>query len=105
MRKKTILLLAALAVSVASSPALAQGAPKSNQFWWPEQLDLSPLRQQGTESDPMGEGFNYAEAFKALDIDAVKTDIEALMTSSQDWWPRAVLHSYGLAQCGHLPRG
>ena len=73
MLKQTIPLLAAIAVVtsllVPSSPALAQGEPKSNQFWWPEQLDLSPLRQHAAESNPMGEDFNYAEAFKSLDLD------------------------------------
>ena len=76
MRKQTIILLAALAVMASllliSSPAIAQGEPKSNQFWWPENLNLGPLRDNGAESDPMGEDFNYAEEFKRLDIDAVK---------------------------------
>jgi len=69
------------------SSAIAQGQPKSNQFWWPEQLDLSPLRQHAAESDPMGEDFNYAEAFKSLDLDSLKKDIEVLLTTPQDWWP------------------
>ena len=98
MPKKTTLFLAALAavmtLSVPFSPAFAQGEPKSNQFWWPEQLDLSPLRQHGAESNPMGDDFNYAEAFKSLDLDAVKKDIEALMKTSQDWWPADYGH-YG----------
>jgi len=91
MFKQTIPLLAALAVVMSpllpSSAAFAQGEPKSNQFWWPEQLDLTPLRQHDAASNPLGEDFNYAEAFKTLDLDAVKKDIETLMTSSQDWWP------------------
>ena len=91
MRKQTILLLAALAVSmsllVPSSPAFAQGELKTNQFWWPESLNLAPLRQQGDASNPMGEDFNYAAAFEALDLDAVKKDIAAVLTTSQDWWP------------------
>ncbi len=91
MRKQTIPLLAALAVSMAlvlpASPAFAQGELKTNQFWWPESLNLAPLRQQGVASDPMGEDFNYAEAFEALDLDAVKKDIAAVLTTSQDWWP------------------
>ncbi|MBT8101929.1 MAG: catalase/peroxidase HPI [Gammaproteobacteria bacterium] len=98
MIKQTIPLLAVLAVAmspmVPSSPAFAQGEPKSNQFWWPEQLDLSPLRQHGAESSPMGDDFNYAKAFKSLDLDAVKKDIEALMKTSQDWWPADYGH-YG----------
>jgi catalase-peroxidase len=74
--------------------AFAQGEPKSNQFWWPEMLNLSPLRQHADESNPMGEDFDYAEAFKSVDLVAVKKDIEALMTSSQDWWPADYGH-YG----------
>ena len=59
----------------------------SNQFWWPERLDLSPLRQRASESDPMGKDFQYAKEFKKLDLNAVKKDIAAVLTSSQDWWP------------------
>jgi len=79
----------AIAVSqlVLSTPAVAQDQPKSNQFWWPELLDLSPLRQNGVESNPMGENFNYAEAFASVDLNALKKDIETLMKTSQDWWP------------------
>ena len=98
MRKQTITLLAALAVTaslvVISSPSFAQGEPKQNQFWWPEILNLSPLRDNGAESDPMGEDFNYAEEFKRLDIDAVKKDIDVLLKTSQDWWPADYGH-YG----------
>jgi catalase-peroxidase len=98
MLKQTIPLLSALAVAmslvVPLSPAIAQGEPKSNQFWWPEKLNLKPLRQQAAESDPMGEEFNYAEEFKSLDLNALKKDIETLMTTSQDWWPADYGH-YG----------
>jgi catalase-peroxidase len=91
MLKQTIPLVSALLLAmlpvVSSSPAFAQGEPKSNQFWWPEQLDLSPLRQHAAESDPMGGDFNYAEEFEGLDLDALKKDIATLMTTSQDWWP------------------
>jgi catalase-peroxidase len=83
-----------MTLSVPFNPAFAEGTPKSNQFWWPEQLDLSPLRQHGAESNPMGDDFNYAEAFKSLDLAAVKKDIAALMTTSQDWWPADYGH-YG----------
>jgi catalase-peroxidase len=83
--------IAAFAVAVSpfalSSTAVAQGEPRSNQFWWPETLDLSPLRQHAAESDPMGETFDYAEAFASVDLDALKRDIETLMKTSQDWWP------------------
>jgi catalase-peroxidase len=91
MSNRSIRFLVTLAVAAATlaaaGPTLAMGEPKSNQFWWPEQLDLSPLRQHGVESNPFGEDFNYAEAFAALDLDAVKKDIEAVLTTSQDWWP------------------
>ena len=65
---------------------VAVGQPQSNQFWWPGQLDLSPLRNHDPRSNPLGEDFNYAEAFKKLDLQAVKKDIDALLTTSQDWW-------------------
>jgi catalase-peroxidase len=67
---------------------------KSNQLWWPNRLDLSILHQNSPVADPMGQGFNYAEAFKGLDLKAVKADIFALMTRSQDWWPADYGH-YG----------
>ncbi|MCJ7814757.1 MAG: catalase/peroxidase HPI [Xanthomonadales bacterium] len=76
-----------MALVLPASPAFAQGELKTNQFWWPESLNLAPLRQQGVASDPMGEDFNYAKAFEALDLDAVKKDIAAVLTTSQDWWP------------------
>ena len=67
-----------------------QAAPftaKPNSFWWPDQLDLSPLRDHDNRSNPLGENFEYAEAFKNLDVDALKKDMKALLTDSQDWWP------------------
>ena len=86
--------LSLLVALAAAGPASAEGEPKSNQFWWPEQLDLKPLRQHAAESDPMGDGFDYAEAFKTLDLAAVKQDIETVLTTSQDWWPADYGH-YG----------
>jgi len=68
----------------------------SNQHWWPNQLNLKVLHQNSSLSDPMGEGFNYAEEFKTLDLDALKKDIDALMTTSQDWWPADYGHYGGL---------
>jgi len=67
---------------------------RSNRDWWPNKLDLSILRQHSSLSDPMGEGFNYAEEFKKLDLAALKDDLAALMTDSQDWWPADFGH-YG----------
>ena len=66
----------------------------ANQHWWPNQLNLKVLHQNSPQSDPMGEEFNYAEEFKTLDLDALKQDIEAVMTTSQDWWPADYGH-YG----------
>ncbi len=86
MLRHSIPMLAALAVTI-SAPAFAQSEPASNQFWWPERIDLSPLRQHDVASNPFGEEFDYAEAFKSLDLNAVKMDIEAVLTDSQDWWP------------------
>src|SRR5277367_5205050 len=71
----------------------AAGAP-SNQDWWPNQLNLKVLRPNSPLSNPMGEKFNYAEEFKKLDLDALRKDIEAVMTTSQDWWPADFGH-YG----------
>ncbi|HAG93225.1 MAG: catalase/peroxidase HPI [Pseudomonadales bacterium] len=66
----------------------------SNRDWWPNQLNLKILHQHSALSNPMGDSFNYAEAFKKLDLDAVKQDLHALMTDSQDWWPADYGH-YG----------
>jgi len=66
----------------------------ANQHWWPNQLSLKMLAQNTEASDPMGADFDYAEAFKALDLDAVRADLTALMTDSQDWWPADYGH-YG----------
>ncbi|MBY0356236.1 MAG: catalase/peroxidase HPI, partial [Rickettsiales bacterium] len=60
---------------------------KTNQFWWPQLLDLSPLRQHGVESNPLGTSFDYAQEFKTLDLAEVKKDINVLLSTSQDWWP------------------
>ncbi|MBU6212470.1 MAG: catalase/peroxidase HPI [Gammaproteobacteria bacterium] len=93
----SLLVAAALSLSAALSGPAAQAAGTnnmSNDFWWPEKLDLRPLRQHAVESNPYGENFNYAEEFKKLDLNAVKKDIEALMTQSQPWWPADYGH-YG----------
>ena len=59
----------------------------TNSDWWPNQLDLSPLRKHSEKSDPMSDGFNYANEFNSLDLDSIKDDINTLLTTSQDWWP------------------
>ncbi len=71
------------------------GAP-SNRDWWPNQLNLKILHQNSSLSDPMGRAFDYAEAFKTLDLEAVKQDLHALMTDSQEWWPADFGHYGGL---------
>ncbi|WP_410007608.1 catalase/peroxidase HPI [Pseudoalteromonas holothuriae] len=70
------------------------GQAKPNTFWWPEQLDLAPLRDHDARSNPYGENFDYAKAFKTLNLSDVKKDIDALLTQSQDWWP-ADFGNYG----------
>ena len=72
----------------------AAGGGKTNLDWWPNQLNLKILHQDSSRSDPMDEGFDYARAFKSLDLAAVKKDLLALMTDSQDWWPADFGH-YG----------
>ena len=70
------------------------GSGTTNRDWWPNQLPLDILHQHSSKSNPMGEDFDYAEAFKNLDLAAVKKDLHALMTDSQDWWPADFGH-YG----------
>lgn len=77
----------------AGKHTVAKGAP-SNSDWWPNQLKLNILHQHSSKSDPMDEEFNYAEAFKTLDLHAVVKDLTVLMTDSQDWWPADYGH-YG----------
>ncbi|MEP1741958.1 MAG: catalase/peroxidase HPI [Kangiellaceae bacterium] len=67
---------------------------KTNQFWWPEQLDLSALRDHDKRSNPLGKDFDYASAFNQLDLKAVKSDLNQLLTTSQEWWP-ADFGNYG----------
>jgi catalase-peroxidase len=84
----------AMTLSVGTAGVSAMGHAKTNQFWWPESINLSPLRQHSPESNPYGADFNYAEEFAKLDLDQVKADITALLTESQDWWPADYGH-YG----------
>ncbi|SPO66260.1 catalase/peroxidase HPI [Pseudomonas sp. JV241A] len=72
----------------------AAGGGTTNRDWWPNQLNLKILHQHSPQSDPQGDGFNYAEAFKSLNFQALKQDLQALMTDSQDWWPADFGH-YG----------
>ena len=72
------------------------GGGTSNRDWWPTQLNLGILHQHSQKSDPMGEEFDYAEEFKTLDLAALKKDLYALMTDSQDWWPADYGHYGGL---------
>ena len=75
-------------------PKVTAGSGTSNKDWWPNQLNLKILHQHSPHSNPLGEKFNYAEAFKSLDLAVVKQDIFNLMTTSQDWWPADYGH-YG----------
>lgn len=85
---------AATQAAQSQSAAAQPQAATTNAYWWPQQLDLSPLRQHGAESNPYGADYDYAKAFSSLDLDAVKADIKTTLTTSQDWWPADYGH-YG----------
>ena len=76
------------------APTPKRSRPRTNQDWWPNQLDLSVLHHHSRLSNPLAEDFNYAEQFKSLDVEALRQDLIALMTQSQDWWPADYGH-YG----------
>jgi catalase-peroxidase len=80
--------------SAGKCPVVHTTTGRTNRDWWPNQLNLQVLHQHSTLSNPMGEAFNYAEEFKKLDIEALKKDLHALMTDSQEWWPADFGH-YG----------
>src|SRR6056297_1826375 len=92
--------LVVMSIAVLPSSSFAKGAkymkgqggskanhPKPNTFWWPDQLDLSPLRDHDSRSNPYGDDFNYAEEFSKINLADVKADVNKLLTDSQDWWP------------------
>ena len=91
MNRNLKILLSTFAVAALpllfADAARAQGQPTPNQFWWPDKIDLSPLRQHAAESNPLGQQFDYARAFASLDLNAVKKDLRQVLTTSQDWWP------------------
>ena len=92
MRSKTRLMATAVAMAMTPAPVLtaavqAEPMKVGTQFWWPEQVDLKPLRQHAPASNPYGADFDYAKAFSKLDLKAVKADIEKVLTTSQPWWP------------------
>jgi catalase-peroxidase len=89
---KTMISLFALAMAasspaIAAEPMAAAAKPMTNKAWWPDRLDLSPLRQHNVTSNPLGTDYDYAAEFKKLDLTAVKADIQKVLTTSQDWWP------------------
>jgi len=77
-----------------SSPTPNDNRPRTNEDWWPNQLNLQVLHQHSPRANPLGEDFEYSEAFKGLDVQALKQDVIAVMSTSQDWWPSDYGH-YG----------
>lgn len=88
------LLAAGLSPAMVAPAAQAQEKVINNDYWWPNRLDLGPLRQHPDAGDPDGETFNYAEEFNKIDLNQLKSELEELMTTSQDWWPADYGH-YG----------
>ncbi|MBP9865487.1 MAG: catalase/peroxidase HPI [Candidatus Omnitrophica bacterium] len=83
----TSLLTVSFLMTTVAGPDSTMGEAKSNQFWWPDQLDLGPLRAHDAASNPYGAEFSYAKEFASLDLDALKKDLNVALTTSQDWWP------------------
>ena len=90
------ILAALLTAPAAANPTMAPGKAKSNQFWWPEQVDLGPLRDHDNKSNPYGDDFDYAKAFASVDLKELKADVEKTLKTSQDWWPADWGHYGGL---------
>jgi catalase-peroxidase len=97
MLKKSLVLATAISLGLSTlaavSPAVAQDGVANNDYWWPNRLNLDPLRDNDPASNPLGADFDYAEAFAQLDIDALKADLIDVMTTSQDWWPADYGHN------------
>jgi catalase-peroxidase len=98
MLRQTLSAIAILTVGLSqiapASVAAADDKMPTNEFWWPNRLNLEPLRQNADMSNPLGGSFDYAEEFKKLDLEALKADLKTLMKTSQDWWPADYGH-YG----------
>ena len=90
------ILAALIATPVTADPVMTSGKPRPNQFWWPEQVDLGPLRDHDKKSNPYGDDFDYAKAFASVDLKELKADIEKVLKTSQDWWPADWGHYGGL---------
>ncbi|KAA9134212.1 catalase/peroxidase HPI [Marinihelvus fidelis] len=91
---RTAISVALVCAMGSTTTAMADTVVRDNDYWWPNRLQLEPLRDSSGSADPMGAGFSYPEAFATLDLDELKADMKALMTDSQDWWPADYGH-YG----------
>ena len=91
MKINRFLLITSLAIAGCSAPKHNSNQTgfevKPNEFWWPNKVNLSPLRAQALESNPYGDNYNYAKEFSKIEIEALKKDIKKVMMTSQDWWP------------------
>ena len=83
-------------IRLSTRPTPKDGAPLTNQDWWPNQVDVSRLHPQVPQANPLGDDFDYAEEFAELDVEALKADVISVLTTSQDWWPADYGHYGGL---------